>query len=312
MFELPPTLKSRLMAPGILRAPEVIRLLEATVEAYQREVPPVQAVVLFGGITLGEFHPRFSDVDLAVVFEGEAPEPVSKLPEAVRAAIRQIRLYSETHLGVKHVGGNVLNAMQDQDWQTWAAWSADNLVTESSYPFTLCDTWLIHNRGLTLSGSRVKDRFPFVNAPPTHRDVELARLKWFANRLALPRPFGGLSGLDLAGEFIYYGTDFTRAVYTLRTGGVIGRVASTRWYRRLFGGAIGEYAQLMGECRCNPERSDLSRISDSAALWMLFLHYAREALCFALPCAAVPQSLPGKDEFGSWLEAWITSQSTWD
>ena len=310
MFELPPTLKSRLMAPGIVRAPELIRLLEAVVEAYQSEVPTIQSVTLFGGITLGEFHPRFSDVDLAVVFEGEPPELVSRLPEAVRAAIHRIRFCPETYVRAKHVGSNVLNAMKDQDWQTWAAWSADNLVTESSYPFTLCDTWLIHNRALTLSGSCAKNRFPFVNAPPTHHDVELAELKRLANRLARPRPFGGLSGMELAAEFIYYGTDLTRAIYTLRTGGVIGRVASTKWYQQLFGGTNGEYAQLMGECRCNPERSDLSRISDSASLWMLLLHYAREALCFALPAAAVPRSLPGQDEFGSWLEAWITSQST--
>ena len=114
----------------------------------------------------------------------------------------------------------------------------------------------------------------------------------------------------MAGEIIYYGTDFTRAIYTLKTGDVIGRVASTKWYQRLFGGSNGEYAALMGECRWNPERSDLSRIPDNASLWMLFLHYAREALCFALPAAAVPRSLPGQDEFCSWLEAWITSQST--
>ena len=326
MFELPPTLKSRLMAPGIVRAPELIRLLEAIVEAYRCEVPKVRSVVLLGGITLGEYHPGFSDVDLAIVFEGEAPEPVSRsrsspptmkqrrqqsdLPEVVCAAIRRIGFCPETTVRAKHVGSNVLNAMKDQDWQTWAAWSADNLVTESSYPFTLCDTWLIHNRALTLSGSCAKNRFPYVNAPPTHHDVELAELKRLANRLARPRPFGGLSGMELAAEFIYYGTDLTRAIYTLRTGGVIGRVASTKWYQQLFGGANGEYAQLMGECRCNPERSDLSRIWDSASLWMLFLHYAREALCFALPAADVPRSLPGQDEFGSWLEAWITSQST--
>jgi hypothetical protein len=310
MFELPATLKSRLMAPGIVRAPELIRLLEAVVEGYQSEVPTIQSVILFGGITLGEFHPRFSDVDLAVVFEGEVSELVSRLPEAVRTAIHRIRFCPEAHVRAKHVGSNVLNAMKDQDWQTWAAWSADNLVTESSYPFTLCDTWLIHNRALTLSGSCAKNRFPFVNAPPTHRDVELAKLKRLANRLARPRPFGGLSGMELAAEFIYYGTDLTRAIYTLRTGGVIGRVASTKWYQRLFGGTTGEYAQLMGQCRCNPERSDLSRISDSEALWILFLHYAREALCFAVPGVAVPRSLPGQDEFGSWLETWITSQST--
>ena len=117
-----------------------------------------------------------------------------------------------------------------------------------------------------LSGSRVQDRLPFAKTPSTHRDVELARLKWFANRLAVSGPVGGPSGLDLAGEIIHYGTDFTPGIYTLRTGGVIGRVASTMWYRGCFGGTTGEYAQLMGECRCNPERNDLSRISDSAAL----------------------------------------------
>ncbi len=309
MFELPPPLKSRLMAQGILRAPELIQLLEATVEAYQRDVPGVRSVILFGGITLGEFHLRFSDVDLAVVFEGDAPKPVSRLPEAVRAAIERIQFVPESHVRAKHVGSSVIEAMQDQDWHAWAAWSAANTVTESSYPFTVCDTWLVHNCSLTLSGPSAGDRFPFADAPPVHRDVELARLKRFANRLALERPFGGLSGLDLAGEFIYYGTDFTRAIYTLRTGVVIGRVASTKWYRRLVAGTTGEYAQLLGECRCSPERSDLSRISDHAALWMVFLHYAREVLRFALPSAAVPQSLPGRDEFGPWLESWIISQS---
>jgi hypothetical protein len=310
MPEFPPALKSRLTVPGVLRAPALIRFLEATVDAYLSEVPGIWSIVLFGGITLGEFHPRFSDVDLAIVFEEGAPEAMAGLPDAVRAAICQIPLFSETHVQAKHVGSNVLNAMQGQDWQTWAASSAGYLVTESPYPFTLCDTWLVHNRGLTLAGSGAKDRFPFANAAPTHRDVELARLEWFASRLALPKPFGGLSGLDLAGEFIYYGTELTRAIYTLRTGSVIGRVASTRWYRRLFGGTTGEYAQLIGESRCSPERSDLSRVADRAALWMLFLNYAREALCYAVPDVAAPRSLPGQDEFCSWLEALIAGQST--
>jgi predicted nucleotidyltransferase len=310
MFELPPSLKSRLRAPGILGAAELVELLEATVKAYHRDVPRVRSVILFGGIPLGEFHPRFSDVDLAVVFGGEAPKLASRLPEAVCAAIETIRFVPESRVRAKHVGSAVMEAMQDQDWQAWASWSAENPVTESSYPFTLCDTWLVHNCSLTLSGPSGKDRFPFADAPPVHRDVELARLKRFANRLALAKPFGGLCGLDLAGEFIYYGTDLTRDNYTLRIGVVIGRVASTKWYRRLFGGPAGAYARLLGEFRRSPAGSDLSRVSDHAALWMLFLHYAREVLRFAFPSAPVPERLPGQDEFGPWLESWIVGQST--
>ena len=307
MFEVPRTLQSRLMAPGILRAPELIHLLEAIVEAYRCEVPRVRSVVLFGGITLGEYHPGFSDVDLAIVFEGEAPVLESRLPKAVRVAIHKAGFCQEIAVRAKHVGSNVLNTMQDQDWQTWATWSAGNLSTESSYPFTLCDTWLVHNRGLTLAGCCVRDSFPFADAPPTHRDVELARLKCYTQHL--PFLFSAFSGMELAREVIYYGTDFTRAIYTLRTGDVIGRVAGTRWYRSVFRDTSGEYAQLMGEFRRHPERIDLSQISDTAALWRLFQHYAREVLCFALPGVPLPRSLPRQDEFASWLEAWITSAS---
>lgn len=206
MYELPTALKSRLMAPGILRAEELARLIEATVDAYQREMAGIHSILLFGGITLGEFHPDFSDVDLAVVLEDGTRDLVARLPESVRAAIQEIPAYSRTHVQAKHVRGSVLNAMEDEDWQAWAEWSASNLVTESTYPFTLCDTWLIHRRSMTLSGLDDQDRFPFADCPPTHREVELSRLRSYARRLALPRPFGGLSGLELVGEFIYYGT----------------------------------------------------------------------------------------------------------
>ncbi len=177
MCESTSSLNAKLSAGGILRFPELVQLLDATVEAYQHDVPGVRSVMLFGGIPLGEFHPHFSDVDLAVVFDGEPPQPRMGLPETVRNAVKHIPLFADTHLQPKHVGSNTLAAIQRRDWRTWAAETAGALVTETPYPFTLCDTWLLHNHGLTMWGPDLRDNFHLKGAPPKHTRIKLAQEK---------------------------------------------------------------------------------------------------------------------------------------
>ena len=301
------SLKAGLTTPGILRSTELVAILEALTAAYRREVPGVRSVLLFGGITLGEFHPPYSDVDLAVVFDGEAPGP-RELPEAVRRAVAHLPVFADAHLNPKNVAADTLEALRDDDWRAWAAETADSLVTATAYPFTLCDTWQLHHHGLVLAGPDSPDAFPFKSAAPTHPQVELAQVKRYAEALAHPKPLGGLAGLELLGEVTYYGTTFTRALYTLRTGRVIGRVASTRWYRREFGGDAGAYAEFLGDCRVHPDLDDLARAADLTALWGLFSHYARQALAYAAPARPVPEALPGREEFSVWLRGWVSGR----
>jgi hypothetical protein len=72
-------------------------------------------------------------------------------------------------------------------------------------------------------------------------------------------------------------------------------------------GPTREYARLLGQCRRAPERCDLPRIRDDAALWLLLLHCAREPLPLAVPGAAAPRSLHGQSVFRSWLEELMAS-----
>ena len=161
---------------------------------------------------------------------------------------------------------------------------------------------MLHHHGYTLSGSELIAEFPFKGAPATTPRIELSRLKWFADRFALARPFGGLDGLDLVGEVIYYGTTFSRVMYTLRTGLVIGRVASTRWYRDVLGGQTGQYVRSLGEKRCCPDPDSLCPPDDPVAdLWPVFVHYTREVLAYAAPEISGPDSLQSREEYLSQL-----------
>ena len=276
---MPAELSAILSGGRIPRGDELGQLLDAVAAAYERAYAAVRSVVVFGGITLGEFHPRFSDIDLAVVFDTEAPLPPNHLPEAVRASVDGLPLFAETCVNPKHVKTSTLEAMAPRDWRDWVAHARNGLVTDTAYPFTLCDTWLLHHRGLTVRGADLLGDFPFRGAPPTAPSLELSRVMWYADRFARAKPFGGLAGVELVGEIIYYATTFTRGIYTLRTGRVTGRVASTRWYGRRFGGGAGEYARSLGRRRSCPDPSALQPPEDPVAdLLPLFIHYVREVL----------------------------------
>jgi hypothetical protein len=303
--------RTRRARNGVQRRAELEVLLKLIAAAYTKESPQVRSVILFGGITLGEFHPAFSDVDLAVVCEGDVPaRSCTKLPSAVHKAVTQCGFIPPAHVRPKQVSLSVLKKMRFLDWRVWVSATASSNVTDTPYPFTLCDTWLLHRLGRALVGEDLRDEFPFRSAKPIHPQVELAQLKWYASRLAMGNPFAGLKGLDLMGEIIYYGTTFTRCLRTLRTGTVAGRVASTRWYARIFGGEAGQHARLLGECRCRTDAAGLQRVANMDMLWNLFTCYAREVLRYAMPEVIPPRQLPSREGFPAWLERWTTGQST--
>ncbi|KKM61393.1 hypothetical protein LCGC14_1532180 [marine sediment metagenome] len=297
-------LKSLLSQQGISRRDQLAELLGAVSAAYEREYGSVRSVVLFGGITLGEFRPRFSDIDLAIVFGCGAEVPPNRLPEAIRGRVAEKPLLADTFVSPKHVSRSTLRTMRSHDWRSWTTEGSYEQVTDTAYPFTLCDTWMLHRHGLVLAGSEALEEFPFKEAPPTTPRIELRRLKWFAGRFELAKPFGGLEGLDLAGEVIYYGTTFARVVYTLKTGRVIGRVASTRWYEDAVGGERGQYVRSLGEKRCCPDPDSLCPPDDPVAdLWPVFVHYSQEVLAYAAPEIIGPDSLQSRAEYLSQLRA---------
>ena len=81
---------------------------------------------------------------------------------------------------------------------------------------------------------------------------------------------------------IYYASTFPRALYTFRTGQVIGRVASTVWYHETYGGNSGVYMQPLGEIRCGTRPRTISSLSGHLRhLWPVFAHYGREVLQYA-------------------------------
>ena len=302
------SLKATLFQEGIGRPQELTELLETVVTAYQREFPDLRSVILWGGITLGEYHRGFSDIDLAVVFEHFSRVPPNRLPEGVRQSVEGYPLLADTHVSPKHVNRSTLRTMRASVWATWAEETTDRLVADTPYPFTLCDTWLLHHHGVVLAGRDLREEFPFPEAPPTTPGRERAQVGRFADRFARTRPFGGLEGEELVGEVIYYATTFTRAIYTLRTGRALGRVASTQWYHGTFGGELGKYVLSLGEYRRSPDPSRRVLSEDPAGdLWPLFLHYVREVLDYSGSNTA-PQDPPrDRQEFPSW---WDTRTGT--
>ena len=285
------------------RSDELADLLSATADAYARHFPSLRSIILFGGITLGEFHPHYSDIDLAVVFEDQGSLPANRLPEAIQREVHRLPLFGNTCIRPKHAARSILDAMRSWDWQSWTAETADAQtagVTETSYPFTLCDTWMLHHHGITLAGGELLGEFPFQDAPPTTPEIELAQVKRYAESFALGRPFSIGAG-ELAGEVIYYATTFTRAIYTVRTGQVIGRVAGTRWYAETFPGEIGRFARRLGELRCAGPQGVALPDNSPELLWALFTHYAREALAYARTGVTVPVPAPSPAEFPKWF-----------
>ena len=266
---------------GIQRPQELADLIDATAGAYERELPDLASIIIFGGITLGEFHPRCSDVDLAVVFDQRAPKPSNHLPESVERAIAGLAMFEETFVRPKHVTRATLEMMQALDWRAWADAASSSDPADADYPLTFCDTWMVHRRGLVASGTDLISEFPFENAPPTTPAIERRALERLSDRLARPAPFGGLTGDELVREIIYYGTAMTRAIYTIRTGAVIGRVASTRWYAGTFGGEVGATARLLGELRCRSALDDVpDQCRSTLSLRPLLEHYRREVAAF--------------------------------
>lgn|GEM_PF-2335753 len=285
------------------RTDELADLLAATADAYTRHFSSLCSIILFGGITLGEFHPHFSDVDLAIIFDDEVDIPPKKLPEAIRSCVTRFPLFGDTHISPKHVKRSELAAMQ-YSWQRWARETAGQQksgITETLYPFTLCDTWMLHRHGITLTGEELIDKFPFPDAPPTTPEIELQQVKWYADNFAMERPFSMGECEELLGEVIYYATTFTRAIYTLHTGQVIGRVAGAHWYADTFTGETGRFAWELGEMRraCRPGAK--LPANSPELLWALFIHYAREALAYAGFDKAVPEPTISTADFSAWL-----------
>jgi len=289
---------------NIKRLNELTELLTAIADSYRQHFPTIRSIVLFGGITLGEFHPHFSDIDMAVVFDGKNCLPPKRLPEEIQSDVSGIPLLRETCVSPKHVERSTLEVMRFHNWQNWASETADKQksgITETSYPFTLCDTWLLHHYGITISGEDLIGEFPFQYAPSTTPDIELLQVKWFADNIALDRPFSMGECEELLGEVIYYATTFTRAIYTLRTGLVIGRVAGTHWYAEVFPGATARFARQLGELRCADPHESMLPDHSPELLWELFLHYAQEALAYAGIGGTIPESVLLPAAFTDWL-----------
>jgi len=279
---------------GIARPRELAELLGRLAEAYLQEFSTTAGILLFGGITLGEFQPSFSDIDLAVVFDGDRTPELNPnradLPLPVRRAVAGLPLAREVPVSAKHVCADTMRAMQRTCWHEWAAQTAGVVRRTDSYPFTLCDTYQIHRHGVVIGGSNVVGAFPFPDAPPTCPETERTRLQHFAERLSLPAPFGPLAGSELIAEVIYYATDLTRSIYTLTTGEVTGRVSSTQWYRDRWRGQAGEIAFRLGRMRTSCTSSPSLPGEPAVILKGLFAHYAREALAYALPHTICPVS----------------------
>jgi len=277
---------------GIVRPRELTELLGRLAEAYLQEFSTTAGILLFGGITLGEFQPSFSDIDLAVVFDGDRTPDLNPnradLPFPVRRAVASLPLAREVPVSAKHVCADTMRAMQRTCWHEWVAQTAGVVRRPDLYPFTLCDTYQIHRYGVVIGGSNVVGTFPFTDAPPTCPETELTRLQQFAERFSLPAPFGPLEGSELIAEVIYYATDLTRSIYTLTTGKVTGRVSSTQWYRDTWGGEAGEMAFRLGQMRCSCTSSPSLPGEPSVILEGLFAHYARETLAYALPYTICP------------------------
>lgn len=194
---------------------ESIRLMTAAIAEILRENQP--SIYLYGSVTLDDFKPGWSDIDLLVLTHHPITIPQSNALLMLRQTL-PISHPSAIHARAFEGGMLPLTAFLDSTPATVVYWgtSGQRITDKHSVdPFSL---WELHHCGRLLYGEDVRHFFP----KPTPSDLHTA----IARHLQTILQHGhGTRSLYAFGWLL----DISRGLYTLRHHAVIAKTAAGEW-----------------------------------------------------------------------------------
>jgi len=192
-----------------------IRLMTAAIAEILRDSEP--SIYLYGSVTMGDFRPGWSDIDLLVLTRA----PLSTAQAEALLMLRQkLPIHHPDAVYARAFEGGILplDAFTKDSPDTVVYWGTSGQRLTDRYHFDSFSLWELHHCGKLLHGPELRHFLPKPTPSALHADV--------ARHLRTILGHGhGSASLYAYGWLL----DISRGLYTLETNAVLSKTTAGEW-----------------------------------------------------------------------------------
>ena len=207
----------------------------------------IRSIILFGGISLGDFSKKYSDIDLVVTLE---KEPTVKEIEEIQEIFFELRAQNEVLTKLLYVYFIPIEMIENPDKMYQ---SKQGLIIRekgkkafNQYPLSVTDTFTIFKYGKILFGKNDKQKFPnlsseviFAKFKEDLPSIESATFKY-------PFQYSEVQCHEIAVNWILY---FPRLLYSITEKDVISKHNGAFWFSDKYSNDLGRFVVNVAKCR---------------------------------------------------------------